>query len=131
MSVICHHTMSLDGFIAGRGDSMDWAFAHGVATSMADETMAGIGAILAGRRWYDLAMERWEGVDGIYGGNYGGRVFVLTHPTARRRRGPEDQLHLGWNRGGGRDGRSRRRKRRHWHLRRQPDAAVPAGRALG
>jgi hypothetical protein len=46
---------------------------------MADETMAGIGAILAGRRWYDLAMEPWEGVDGIYGGNYEGRVFVLTH----------------------------------------------------
>jgi hypothetical protein len=58
---------------------MDWAFAHGKATSLADETMQRIGAILAGRRWYDLAMERWDGVDGIYGGAYDGQVFVLTH----------------------------------------------------
>jgi dihydrofolate reductase len=78
MSAICHHTMSLDGFIAGPDDSMDWAFAQGEATSLADETMNRIGAILAGRRWFDLAMERWEGVDGIYGGAYDGRVFVLT-----------------------------------------------------
>jgi dihydrofolate reductase len=79
MSTICHHTMSLDGFIAGRDDSMDWAFAHGEATSLADETMNRIGAILAGRRWYDLAIERWDGVEGVYGGAYDGQVFVLTH----------------------------------------------------
>jgi dihydrofolate reductase len=79
MGAICHHTMSLDGFIAGPDDSMDWAFAFGKATSLADETMNRIGAILAGRRWYDLAMERWDGVDGIYGGAYEGPVFVLTH----------------------------------------------------
>jgi dihydrofolate reductase len=79
MGVICHHTMSLDGFIAGPDDSMEWAFEHGEATSLADETMRRIGAILAGRRWYELAMERWNGVDGIYGGAYEGSVFVLTH----------------------------------------------------
>ena len=58
---------------------MDWAFAYGEPTSLADETMNRIGAILAGRRWYELATERWNGVDGIYGGAYDGRVFVLTH----------------------------------------------------
>ena len=79
MSAICHHTMSLDGFIAGPDDSMDWAFAYGEATSLANETMERIGAILAGRRWYDLALERWEGVEGIYGGAFHGQVFVLTH----------------------------------------------------
>jgi dihydrofolate reductase len=79
MGAICHHTMSLDGFIAGPDDSMDWAFAYGKATALADETMERIGAILAGRRWYDLAMERWDGVDGIYGGAWEGQVFVLTH----------------------------------------------------
>jgi dihydrofolate reductase len=79
MGAICHHTMSLDGFIAGPGDSIDWAFAHGETTSLGDETMKRIGAILAGRRWYDLATARWDGVDGIYGGAYEGRVFVLTH----------------------------------------------------
>ena len=79
MSAISHHTMSLDGFIAGPDDSMDWAFGYGEATFLADETMNRIGAILAGRRWYELATERWNGVDGIYGGAYDGRVFVLTH----------------------------------------------------
>jgi len=79
MGAICHHTMSLDGFIAGPDDAMDWAFAAGEATSLADETMERIGAILAGRRWHELAKERWDGVDGIYGGAYDGRVYVLTH----------------------------------------------------
>jgi dihydrofolate reductase len=79
MGTICHHTISLDGFVAGPDDSMDWAFAYGDATPLADETMHRIGAILAGRRWYELAIERWDGVDGIYGGAYGGQVFVLTH----------------------------------------------------
>jgi hypothetical protein len=61
MSVIFHHTMSLDGFITGPDDSMDWAFGYGEATSLADETRDRIGAILAGRRWYELAIERWHG----------------------------------------------------------------------
>jgi dihydrofolate reductase len=79
MSTICHHTISLDGFIAGPDDSMDWAFGFGEPTSLAAETMSRIGAIVAGRRWYELATERWGGVDGIYHGAYEGRVFVLTH----------------------------------------------------
>ncbi|HJS95903.1 MAG TPA: dihydrofolate reductase family protein [Solirubrobacteraceae bacterium] len=79
MSTICHHTISLDGYIAGPDDSMDWAFAHGRPTALADETMNRLGAILAGRRWYELARERWNGVAGIYGGAYTGPVFVLTH----------------------------------------------------
>ena len=79
MGTICHHTISLDGFVAGPEDSMDWAFGYGEATALADDTMHRIGAILAGRRWYELATERWNGVDGIYGGAYQGEVFVLTH----------------------------------------------------
>jgi dihydrofolate reductase len=79
LSTISHHTISLDGYVAGPDDSMDWAFDYGEATSLATETMERIGAILAGRRWYALAKERWSGVDGIYGGAYEGRVFVLTH----------------------------------------------------
>jgi dihydrofolate reductase len=83
MGTICHHTVSLDGFIAGPDDSMDGLFGFGKATSLADETMRRVGAILAGRRWYELAIERWNGVDGIYGGAYAGRVFVLTHDPAQ------------------------------------------------
>lgn len=79
MSLISHHTISLDGFVAGPDDEMDWAFGYGSATSLATETMERIGAILAGRRWYELALERWNGVDGIYGGAFDGQVFVLTH----------------------------------------------------
>ena len=56
MSAICHHTMSLDGFVAGPEDSMDWAFAYGTPTSLADETMNRIASVLAGRRWYELAI---------------------------------------------------------------------------
>jgi dihydrofolate reductase len=81
LSTICQHTISLDGYIAGPDDSMDWAFGHGRPTAVADETMNRLGAILAGRRWYELANERWNGVDGIYGGAYAGPVFVLTHNT--------------------------------------------------
>jgi dihydrofolate reductase len=90
-SVIWHVTMSLDGFIAGPDDGMDWAFGqwtedsgeHDEPTvdlsSIADEIMRTTGAILAGRRWYDVATSRFRGVDGIYGGVWTGPVFVLTH----------------------------------------------------
>jgi len=81
-ATISHHTISLDGFIAGPDDAMDWAFAFGEPTSLGDETMRRIGAIVAGRRWYELAKERWDGVDGIYGGAWDGQVFVLTHRPA-------------------------------------------------
>jgi hypothetical protein len=49
IGTICHHTISLDGLIAGPHDSMDWLSSQGQATSLADETTARIGAILAGR----------------------------------------------------------------------------------
>jgi dihydrofolate reductase len=82
MTTISHHTISLDGFIAGPDDSIEWAFAFGKPTSLAQETMRRIGAIVAGRRWYELAKVRWDGVDGIYGGDWDGQVFVLTHRPA-------------------------------------------------
>jgi dihydrofolate reductase len=72
--------MSLDGFIAGSGHSMEWAFEQGGApNSIAESGRASTGAILAGRRWHDIAMERYKGVGGIYGGAWTGPVFVLTH----------------------------------------------------
>jgi dihydrofolate reductase len=75
-----HITMSLDGFIAGPEHSMDWAFGHGDApNSIADSVRTSTGAILAGRTWHDVAMERYDGVAGIYGGAWSGPVFVLTH----------------------------------------------------
>jgi dihydrofolate reductase len=90
-SVIWHVTMSLDGFVAGRDDSMDWVVAQwsdsGENTrdidvqrsAVADEVLHGAGAILGGRRWYDVAVRQFDGYEGIYGGQWAGPVFVLTH----------------------------------------------------
>jgi dihydrofolate reductase len=89
--VIWHVTMSLDGYIAGPDDSMDWVVAAwsdgGKRTrdvevqrsTVADDVMNSAGAILAGRRWYDVAIRKFDGYDGIYGGQWNGPVLVLTH----------------------------------------------------
>jgi dihydrofolate reductase len=96
--VIWHVTMSLDGFIAGPNDSMDWVVTawsdQGESTrdidvqrsAVADEVLRGAGAILGGRRWYDIAVRNFNGYDGIYGGQWSGPVLVLTHraPDANR-----------------------------------------------
>jgi dihydrofolate reductase len=77
---IWHVMMSLDGYIAGPEHAMEWAFEpDGGTNSIADSVRAGSGAILAGRRWHDVAMERYDGVAGIYGGAWSGPVLVLTH----------------------------------------------------
>jgi dihydrofolate reductase len=93
-SLIWHVTMSLDGFIAGTDDSMDWVVSQwsdgGESTVdidvqrsiVADEVLNSAGAILGGRRWYDVAVNKFEGYDGIYGGQWRGPVFVLTHRPA-------------------------------------------------
>jgi dihydrofolate reductase len=89
--LILHITMSVDGFIAGPEDSMDWVVDEwsddGTSTrdidvhrsSLADDVLHSAGAILGGRRWYDVAERLYDGVDGIYGGQWRGPVFVLTH----------------------------------------------------
>src|SRR5262245_45436530 len=76
--VIWHTTMSLDGFIAGPDDSMDWVFAEGLGPTEAGSAIIHTtGAVLAGRRWYDLSLKRenWE----PYGGAWHGPIMVLTH----------------------------------------------------
>jgi dihydrofolate reductase len=80
-SVVWHITMSLDGFITGPGDSMEWAFEYPGPHRIADEVMKSTGAILAGRRWYEVATARYGGRGGIYGGAWDGPVFVLTHES--------------------------------------------------
>ena len=77
--VIWHVTMSLDGFIAGPGHAMEWAFEHGGPNPVGEAVMNSTGAILGGRGWYDAATPRYDGVAGIYGGRWSGPVFVLTH----------------------------------------------------
>ena len=80
--VIWHFTMSLDGFIAGPDDAMEWAFdafRDSPPNEVGEAVMNNTGAILAGRRWFDGAAPKYDGVAGIYGGRWKGPVFVITH----------------------------------------------------
>ncbi len=78
--VLWHVTMSLDGFIAGPGNSMDWMLGFGDENSEVDELLKSIGAVLAGRRTYDVgAVQDRPEFRRPYGGAWSGPVFVLTH----------------------------------------------------
>jgi len=54
--VIIHATMSLDGFIAGPHDDMEWVFKYS-SDSMADEIMRETGAIVLGKRTFDISLK--------------------------------------------------------------------------
>jgi dihydrofolate reductase len=76
--ILWHTTMSLDGFVAGPDDAMDWAYSEDLGAADAGVAVAETtGAIVAGRRWYDLALIRpnWA----PYGGAWHGPMFILTH----------------------------------------------------
>ncbi|MFE3195506.1 dihydrofolate reductase family protein [Nocardia sp. NPDC059240] len=77
--VLWHITMSLDGFIAPEDDSVGWMFGHGAAGALGVETMERTGAVLSGRRGYDLGNRARDGERKLYGGMWAGPVFVLTH----------------------------------------------------
>jgi dihydrofolate reductase len=87
--VVWHITMSVDGYIAGPGDEMDWMGNYELESPVGAEVIEDTGAILAGRRWHDLAIERWEGRHGIYGGQWKGPVFVITHEPPTEPPDPE------------------------------------------
>lgn len=85
--VIWHVSMSVDGFIAGAKDELNWVIENS-DTPPSEKIMNqidSIGAILGGRRWWDVAEKKYNGIDGIYGGAWTGPVFVLTHnPPAKQ-----------------------------------------------
>jgi dihydrofolate reductase len=75
--VLWHTMMSLDGFIAGPEDGMDWVFGvdvgdRGTTTAVLRST----GALLVGRRTQDVE-DRLQ--PGFYGGAFSGPFFVLRH----------------------------------------------------
>ena len=76
--VVVNRSMSLDGFIAGPGDTMDWVFDF-VAPDEFPEIAAATGAMLIGRRTYEVGnrMEADKPVSTEY--PFSGPVFVLTH----------------------------------------------------
>jgi dihydrofolate reductase len=75
--VLWHTQMSLDGFIAGPDDDMQWAFE---TEEGPDETIAEVvrstGALLVGRRTQNVEDREQPG---FYGGAYRGPFFVLRH----------------------------------------------------
>jgi dihydrofolate reductase len=73
--VLWHFTMSLDGFIAGPGHSMDWMTRGSNRPGLIDEYVQTTGAVLAGRDGFDADPD----TSTIYGGAWHGAVFVLTH----------------------------------------------------
>jgi dihydrofolate reductase len=70
--------MSLDGFIAGPEDTMDWVFDYfsEESSQTTSEVIESTGSIVMGRRTYEVE-DRYRG--GIYGGAWTGPYFVLTH----------------------------------------------------
>jgi dihydrofolate reductase len=79
--VVVNRAMSLDGFIAGPGDSMDWGPRH-LADNAPDEfakIAAATGAMLVGRRTWDVG-DRMEAEEpGSVDYPFSGPMFLLTH----------------------------------------------------
>lgn len=73
--VIMHFTMSLDGFVAGPGHTMDFMSRTTGSPGVVEETMAATGAVLAGRDGFDSAI----GDSRPYDDGWTGAIFVLTH----------------------------------------------------
>jgi dihydrofolate reductase len=78
--VVVNRSMSLDGYIAGPGDAMDWIFDFMAPVEEAfPEIMAATGAVLIGRRTYEVAKRMAENPDEVTPAYDGGVEFVLTH----------------------------------------------------
>ena len=75
--LLWHTMMSLDGFIAGPDDDMDWmSDIDGGEGRTIDEVLRSVGALLVGRRTQDVE-DRDQ--PGFYGGAFRGPFFVLRH----------------------------------------------------
>jgi dihydrofolate reductase len=88
--VLWHTTMSLDGFIAGPNDSMEWIFNYSYPKDEIDEVIRTIGALLVGRRSYDVGKDENAPPETQqpYGGQWKGPQFVLTHHPPNRYNDP-------------------------------------------
>ncbi|HAW11282.1 MAG: dihydrofolate reductase family protein [Candidatus Dormibacteria bacterium] len=84
--VLWHVTMSLDGFIAGPDDAMDWVFRHAGPNPEVDATIPTIGAVLAGAHTAGVGRKGGvpEQAKSVYGGAWSAPIFVLSH------RAPDD-----------------------------------------
>src|SRR3954454_22624375 len=81
--VVVNRCMSLDGFIAGPGHSMDWGGGRALADFVAPQDFAEIaaatGAMLVGRRTWEVG-DRMEAEEpGSRDYPFSGPMFLLTH----------------------------------------------------
>jgi len=75
--VLWQTMMSLDGFIAGPNDDMQWVFGvEGGPSRTIEQVLRSTGALLVGRRTQDVE-DRLQ--RGFYGGAFRGPFFVLRH----------------------------------------------------
>lgn len=73
--VLMHFTMSLDGFVAGPGHSMDWMVMDATnRPGLLEEYVETTGAVLGGRSGWDVDPQARP-----YSDEWTGAIFVLTH----------------------------------------------------
>jgi dihydrofolate reductase len=81
--VVVNRCMSLDGFIAGPGDSMDWGGGRPLADFVAPDDFAAVaaatGAMLVGRRTWDVGARMEAEKPGSIDYPFSGPMFLLTH----------------------------------------------------
>ena len=81
--VVVNRSMSLDGFIAGPGHTMDWGggrpLADFVAPDVVAEIAAATGAMLIGRRTWDVGSKMEAADPGSVDYPFSGPFFLLTH----------------------------------------------------
>jgi dihydrofolate reductase len=81
--VVVNRCMSLDGFIAAPGDSMDWGGGRALADFVAPEDFADIagatGAMLVGRRTWEVGDKMEAEEPGSVDYPFTGPMFLLSH----------------------------------------------------
>ena len=81
--VVVNRAMSLDGFIAGPGDSMDWGGQRSLADFVDPADFAAIaaatGAMLVGRRTWEVGARMEAEKPGSVDYPFSGPMFLLTH----------------------------------------------------
>jgi len=81
--VVVNRAMSLDGFIAGPGDDMGWGGKRSLADYVAPEDFAAIaaatGAMLVGRRTWEVGDKMEAEEPGSVDYPFSGPMFLLTH----------------------------------------------------
>src|SRR5579875_562002 len=86
--VVVNRCMSLDGFIAGPGHAMDWGGGRSLADFVAPEDYAAVaaatGAMLVGRRTWEVGDRMEADEPGSSDYPFSGPMFLLTHRPLQR-----------------------------------------------